>query len=206
MCGIVVCKNQACYDNTVNTADKRSVLGREFFERDTHIVARELLGMTLVRRYRGTERRAMITETESYDGPEDKASHASRGKTARNAPMFGEAGQWYVYLCYGVHEMLNIVTGPEGYPAAVLIRGIAGYDGPGKLTKVLDIGRSLNGKIAGEESGLWIEKGDFVPGHAVLRLPRIGVAYAGAEWAGKLYRFRLVSDESASLHSAHDTK
>ena len=88
----------------------------------------------------------MITEVEAYDGFADRASHAARGKTPRNAPMWGKAGAWYVYFVYGVHEMLNIVTREEEYPAAVLIRGVEGISGPGRLTKKLAIGRALNGK------------------------------------------------------------
>ena len=99
------------------------VLPPSFFRRPTVRVAQSLLGTYLVHRVKGKIIVAMITDVEAYDGPLDKASHAHKGVTKRNAPMFGEAGQWYVYLCYGVHEMLNIVTGPKGYPAAVLIRG-----------------------------------------------------------------------------------
>ncbi len=171
---------------------RRRILKQEFFDRDTLVVARELVGKFLVRRYRGKEIALMITETEAYDGPDDNASHASRGKTERNVPMFGTAGRWYVYLCYGVHEMLNIVTGDEGYPAAVLIRGGERYDGPGKVTKALHVGRILNTKEAVEKTGLWIEdRGVIIPTKAIVALPRIGVAYAGDDWAKRPYRFHL---------------
>lgn len=111
---------------------KRCVLQHKFFDRSTIRVARELLGKFLVRRYRGygsacspqEEIAAMITEVEAYDGFRDKASHASRGKTLRNTPMFGPAGNWYVYFTYGMHWMLNMVTRERGYPAAILIRGV----------------------------------------------------------------------------------
>lgn len=86
------------------------ILEQEFFDQDTLVVAQKLLGKFLVRHYRGKDMRLMIVETEAYDGPDDKASHASRGKTPRNAPIFGSPGMWYVYLCYGMHEMLNVVT------------------------------------------------------------------------------------------------
>jgi DNA-3-methyladenine glycosylase len=103
---------------------------------------------------------AMITEVEAYDGPHDRQAMHIAGKK-RNEPMFGEAGVWYVYLCYGVHEMLNIVTGPKEYPAAVLIRGVlqqaVHLNGPGKVTKTLKIGRTFNNKKAARASGLWIE-------------------------------------------------
>lgn len=133
----------------------------------------------------------MITETEAYDGPDDKASHAHRGKTARNEVMFREAGFWYVYLVYGMHHMLNIVTGKKEYPAAVLIRGAGEYDGPGKLAKALRINRQQNGKKAGRLGGLWIEdRGVSISKRRIQKTPRIGVAYA-EEWAKKPYRFVL---------------
>ncbi|MBI2046463.1 MAG: DNA-3-methyladenine glycosylase [Parcubacteria group bacterium] len=167
----------------------RRVLNEKFFCRDTRVVARELLGKFLVRRVGKKEKALMITETEAYDGPDDKASHAHRGKTARNAVMFGKAGRFYVYLVYGVHQMLNIVTDKNGYPAAVLIRSAGEYDGPGKLSKILRINRQLNEKKAMRTSGLWIEdRGMIIPKKEIKKTPRIGVAYAG-EWAKKPYRF-----------------
>lgn len=167
------------------------ILDDSFFCRDTRVVARELLGKFLVRRIGKKEIALMITETEAYDGPDDKASHAHRGKTARNEVMFREAGFWYVYLVYGMHHMLNIVTGEKEYPAAALIRGAGEYDGPGKLAKALRISRQLNGKKALQPSGLWIEdRGVVIPKRQIQKAPRIGVAYA-EEWAGKPYRFFL---------------
>ncbi|OGF82130.1 hypothetical protein A2924_00380 [Candidatus Giovannonibacteria bacterium RIFCSPLOWO2_01_FULL_44_16] len=114
----------------------RKVLNGKFFERPALKVAEELLGKYLCRQIPGspTSRGSrtskiclMITEVEAYVGPEDKASHASRGRTPRNGPMFGRAGQWYVYFTYGIHWMLNVVTGPKDFPAAVLIRGVLGH-------------------------------------------------------------------------------
>lgn len=132
----------------------------------------------------------MIIETEAYDGFEDKASHASRGETPRNKVMFGEAGVWYVYFVYGMHHMLNIVTGAKGYPSAVLIRGVEGISGPARLTKALGIDRAMNEQKAERKSGLWIEdRGVIVPKNRIERTPRIGVAYAGEEWAEKPWRF-----------------
>src|SRR5688572_15681769 len=98
-------------------------LPRKFYARDTHIVARELLGKLLVREYRGKKVIARITETEAYVGEDDLASHARFGKTQRNAIMYGEAGHAYVYFIYGMYDMLNIVTEAKDFPAAVLIRG-----------------------------------------------------------------------------------
>lgn len=150
------------------------------------MVAENLLGKFLVR----DGRTFMITEVEAYDGFEDKASHASRGETPRNKVMFGEAGVWYVYFVYGMHHMLNIVTGAEGYPAAVLIRGIEGISGPARLTKSLGIDWQMNEQKAIHASGLWIEdRGIIIPKNRIERTPRIGVAYAGEEWAGKPWRF-----------------
>jgi len=159
---------------------------------DTVVIARGLLGCRLVARGPDGRRALRITEVEAYDGPDDRASHASRGRTPRNAVMFGPAGVWYVYLCYGVHEMLNLVTGPEGYPAAVLIRGLEGIEGPGRLTRALGIDRRFNLRPARRETGLWIEAGDGpVDERDIVATPRIGVDYAGPEWAAKPWRFVL---------------
>jgi DNA-3-methyladenine glycosylase len=133
------------------------IISLSFYDRPTVDVARSLLGKFLVREIDGERIEGMITETEAYDGFEDKASHASRGITERNKPMFGPAGHWYVYLVYGMHWMLNVVTGKEKYPAAVLIRGIKGVSGPARLTKYFKIGKSFNSLSVSEESGLWIE-------------------------------------------------
>ncbi|MFA5264858.1 MAG: DNA-3-methyladenine glycosylase [Opitutaceae bacterium] len=160
-------------------------------EEDTVALARWLLGKALVaRRGDGLLSRRAIAETEAYHGFDDKASHASRGRTPRNEPMFAAGGVWYVYLCYGVHEMLNIATGPEGFPAAILIRGLEDLSGPGRLTNALDIDRRFNAKPAGIATGLWIEDdGIAVPRRAIRALPRIGVAYAGPVWSVKPWRF-----------------
>ncbi len=170
----------------------RKVLSREFFDRPTLEVAKDLLGKFLVRR-RGRKTEAyMITEVEAYDGFRDKASHAHRGRTARNAVMFGPAGHWYVYFTYGMHWMLNIVTGPKDYPAAVLIRGVDGISGPAKITKAFVVGRGLNNRTSSVKTGLWIEnRGVRVGKKLIKRTGRVGVAYAGRYWAGRKYRFAL---------------
>ncbi|MDP3975165.1 MAG: DNA-3-methyladenine glycosylase [Candidatus Jorgensenbacteria bacterium] len=188
------------------------VLKKKFFDQPTLEVAQNLLGKYLVRRVAPTRGRsgsrlvaAIITEVEAYDGPRDKASHASRGLTKRNAPMFGPPGYWYVYFTYGMHWMLNIVTGREGCPAAVLIRGVKLegavtrhsaeiIDGPAKITKLFRIGKGFNNKKAGRRTGLWIEdRGIHVPRSHIKRSPRIGVNYAGSVWTRKKYRFVLHS-------------
>ena len=170
----------------------RKILTKIFFERPALAVALELLGKFLCRKTslrRRTSKCFMITETETYDGFKDKASHAHHGKTTRNAPMFGEAGHWYVYFTYGMHWMLNIVTGPENYPAAILIRGVEGADGPARLTKKLKIGKQFNNKPASSRTGLWIEDhGVKIKKSQIKRAPRVGVDYAG-DWANKKYRF-----------------
>ncbi len=180
----------------------RKILRKSFFARPTLIVARELIGKFLVRKTGKREAAVMITETEAYDGHKDRASHASRGETLRNKPMFGEPGRFYVYFVYGMHEMLNIVTGPKGYPAAVLIRGTVGTAGPGKLTKFLKITRSLNSKVAKPESGLWFEdRGVKINKKDIRQTPRVGVAYAGAVWSKKRYRFLLKSKHANKKQS-----
>jgi len=152
--------------------------------------ARSLLGKVLVRTRGGRESAHVITEVEAYIGEEDLACHASRGRTTRTAVMYGPSGHWYVYLVYGMHEMLNLVTGPEGWPSAILIRGVAGVSGPGRVTSALAIGRSLNGMPATRSTGLHIEdRGIRVPERLVARTPRIGVDYAGPVWAAKPWRF-----------------
>ncbi|OGG39122.1 hypothetical protein A3I34_02820 [Candidatus Jorgensenbacteria bacterium RIFCSPLOWO2_02_FULL_45_12] len=172
-------------------------LSESFFNRDTLVVAKELLGKTLARKICGKEIRAIITETEAYDGLKDKASHASRGKTARNEPMFGRSGRWYVYFTYGMHWMLNVVTREAGYPAAVLIRGVVcedgqNLDGPAKLTKFLKINKAMNGKAAVPASGLWVEDDGLKIGDRhIIKSPRVGVDYAGRAWAWKRWNFRL---------------
>lgn len=165
-------------------------LDPEFFARPVREVAPDLLGKFLVSK----KRSGIITEVEAYDGPHDLASHGRFGVTERTKVMFGPAGNWYVYLCYGVHWMLNVVTGDEGYPAAVLIRGAGEWNGPGKVTKAFGIAHAMNGKRISETSGLWIEdRGVTVRSDDIECMPRIGVDYAGA-WADKRWRFVLKGD------------
>jgi DNA-3-methyladenine glycosylase len=176
--------------------DTSGMVTKDFFERHTVVVAKKLIGSYLVRR-RGTKKyRYRIIETEAYLGEEDLASHARFGKTARSEIMFGHPGVFYVYLIYGMHWMLNVVTESHGHAGAVLIRGIETMDGekilgPGKITRLLQINKSLNGKTAASENGVWFEKShtNILPKH-ILCTKRIGVEYAG-EWASKKYRFLL---------------
>lgn len=168
-------------------------LGRTFFERNSFVVAEELIGCFLCRRFSDeTIIRHTISELEVYDGFEDRASHAFKGPTKRNRVMFGSAGRLYIYLCYGMHWMLNITTEREDYPAAILIRALANCSGPGRLTKMLSINGHYNNKSLGRQTGLWIETRQ-IQNPSVKRSPRIGIAYAGNIWAKKPYRFTLDS-------------
>ncbi|MBX4192539.1 DNA-3-methyladenine glycosylase [Candidatus Parcubacteria bacterium] len=173
------------------------ILGYQFFDRPTLTVAKDLIGKFLVRKIGNKEIALMITETEAYDGLYDLACHARSGKTKRNYPMFGEAGRAYVYFTYGMHWMLNLVTGKKDYPAGVLIRGLQGstlkLNGPAKLTKFLKIDVKLNNLKLGKGSGLWVEdRGVKIPTSKIKRTPRIGVAYAGS-YAKKPWRFVYLS-------------
>jgi DNA-3-methyladenine glycosylase len=163
-----------------------------FFDRPTVRVARDLIGCHLVRERNGAIERYMIVETEAYDGPADLACHAAKGRTKRTEVLFGKPGHFYVYFVYGMHWLLNVVTGPEGYPSGVLIRGVEGTSGPARLTKKLGITGLLHGKKSSNESGLWIEIPDKkIPSNKIMRTPRIGIDYAGPIWSQKKYRFIL---------------
>lgn len=167
------------------------VLNKKFFNRSTLQVAQDLLGKQLCRRLEsGKIIRARITETEAYDGLEDKASHAHKGATTRNVVMFGPPGRSYIYLCYGVHWLLNITTREKGYPAAVLIRGVEGVSGPGRLTRHFHLDSQFNGQLMTRVGGLWVEDDGFEldPGCIDAR-PRVGVEYAGPEWSNMPWRF-----------------
>lgn len=155
------------------------------------MLSRWLLGKYLVRRWPdGREEARMIVETEAYCGESDLACHARAGRTKRTEVMYGEGGAWYVYLCYGIHEMLNLVVGPRDWPEAILIRGVEGAVGPGRVTKTLGIDRQLNATAADPTSGLWLEdRGVRVPRGGVKITPRIGVDYAGPIWSTKHWRF-----------------
>ncbi len=176
--------------------DEGEVLAPEFYERDPLDVARDLLGAVLVRvAPDGTVRAGRIVETEAYRGEEDQACHARAGRTKRTETMYGPPGRAYVYLIYGMYDMLNTTAWPQGQPAAVLIRAIeplVGLDGarthgPGRLTRALGItAREHNGApLQGPE--LYILRGRPVAERDVARGPRIGVAYAG-EWAQRPWR------------------
>jgi DNA-3-methyladenine glycosylase len=172
-----------------------SVLPQSFFARDALTVAKELIGCVLVREHNGVREAAIITETEAYVGPHDLACHAARGRTPRTEVMFGPPGNWYVYFVYGMHWMLNVVTNEDGYPAAVLIRGVTGTNGPGRVARRFRIDKTLYGLPAARSAGLWVEEPAApVDASHILTTPRIGVDYAGA-WADEPLRFVLASEE-----------
>ncbi len=167
------------------------ILPADFFQRPAAVVARQLLGKWLVSRVGEVIIEAQINEVEAYVGPHDLACHARVGKTPRNAAMFGPAGQWYVYFIYGMYWMLNIVTGPLDYPAAVLIRGAGGWNGPGKLTRAMNIDRRLDSQPAVPGAGLWLEdRGHRARRGQIVAGPRVGIDYAGL-WKDKPLRFVL---------------
>ena len=172
-------------------------LGPSFFDREAEHVARDLIGCHLARRRGRRLFKHLITETEAYVGPHDLACHAARGRTNRTEPMFGPPGTLYVYLVYGLHWMLNVVTGPVDYPAAVLIRSIRNTVGPGRLTKALGVTGALNGRTAGMRCGLWFMTGNHRASLQIICTPRIGVNYAGPIWSAKPLRFVSRLDDSS---------
>ncbi|MBK9307815.1 MAG: DNA-3-methyladenine glycosylase [Nitrospira sp.] len=172
------------------------ILTRTFFDRPTLTVARSLIGKYVVRENGKGLLLGKIIEVEAYIGTEDKACHASKGRTTRTEVLFGPPGIAYVYLIYGMYDMLNVVTERAELPAAVLIRAIEVegrlIDGPGKLCRELEIDRSLHRLDLTQGQSLWFEdRGSRVPSKQVGTFPRIGVDYAGA-WAKKPWRFRLM--------------
>lgn len=164
-------------------------LGKEFFHRDCLTVARELVGKVLVHNTPEGRLRLRITETEGYCGEADTACHAHKGRTRRTEVLYAEAGTVYVYLCYGIHELMNIVTGEEGRPEAVLIRACEGAPGPGRLTKALGITREFNRQSIVENEALWVE--DDGCACEVRTAPRVGIGYASEEDQRRPWRFIL---------------
>ena len=154
-----------------------------FFHRPCPEVARDLVGKVLV----CSGKRLRISETEAYFSEADTACHASKGRTKRTEVMYMEAGTVYVYLCYGIHWMLNIVTGEKDHPEAVLIRACLEAPGPGRLTKALGITGDMNRSSVLTSPDLWVEDDGFRPG--CTEAPRIGIGYASEEDQARLWRF-----------------
>jgi len=187
------------------------ILTPAFYERDVVQVARELLGMRLVRLIDGRRVGGTIVEAEAYRGEEDLACHARAGRTRRTEVMYGRAGRAYVYFTYGMHWMLNCVCGPENFPAAVLVRAIdptegleqiaqrrAGRareiwtDGPAKLAQALAIDGRFNGAdLCAAGDALWIEAGVKVLDQDVTIGPRVGIDSVPEPWLSKPWRFKV---------------
>ncbi len=164
-------------------------LEKDFYNLDAVTAAPLLLGKFLCRKIDNKIIKSKITETECYFGEEDTACHASKGKTNRTKILYERGGKTYVYLCYGIHHLLNIVTGAEHMPQAVLIRGIEGHGGPGKLTKYLKIDKNLNGENLITSDKIWIEDGGLIYDYTAS--PRIGIDYATEEYRNKPWRFLI---------------
>ena len=156
----------------------------DFFHRPCLQVAQDLVGKVLV----CNGQRLRISETEAYCGEKDTACHAHKGRTKRTDVMYGRAGHAYIYLCYGIHWLLNIVTGEENAPEAVLIRACVEADGPGKLTKKLGITGALNRQSL-EGDALWVE--DDGLSCTVTTDKRVGIGYAAQEDQDRLWRFMI---------------
>ncbi|MBI4587185.1 MAG: DNA-3-methyladenine glycosylase [Planctomycetes bacterium] len=191
-------------------AESTDRLPRSFYERPTLLVARELIGRLLVRVHQGRRLSGMIVEAEAYIGGGDSACHASRGRTRRNAVMFGAPGHAYVYFTYGIHWMLNVVTEREDFPAAVLIRALEPVEGveamrerrrgrqdreltsgPAKLCAALSIDRALNGADVVEGEELFLESyRNFSPAQ-LERGVRVGIDYARPRDRKAPWRFWL---------------
>jgi len=164
-------------------------LDENFYRQDVIIVAKGLLGATLVRQFDdGQKLHLTITDVEVYKGEEDLACHASKGRTLRTEVMYQPGGKVYVYLIYGMYWLLNIVTGPDDHPQAVLIRGTREVSGPGRIGKVLQLDKSFYGEDLSTSNRLWIEPSDTKI-TKIIESPRIGVDYAGSYWSEVNWRF-----------------
>jgi DNA-3-methyladenine glycosylase len=188
----------------------RTRLTRASFNLPTLRVSRDLLGKFIVRRHRGRQLAAMITEVEAYKGPRDRAAHTFGGRrTARVEPLYADGGTAYVYLVYGMHWLLNFSTAGAGTPEGVLIRGVLTADGaapalisgPGRVTAYLRIDRRLDHVDATQSTDMWLEdRGIRLPARRIMAGPRVGIDYAGAYWAARHWRFWI--DSPADLSDA----
>lgn len=177
------------------------ITDRGFFTRAAVEAAPALLGKIICRRTAsGKILRARITETECYMGQEDSASHAYRGKTERNKIFFEEGGKAYVYLCYGIHEILNITCGKKDEPSAVMLRSIAFEQptglskhivGPGLVGRALNVTRKEYGEDLISSKNIWLEDDGFIP-PIIETLKRVGIKYAHPNDQDRLWRFRIM--------------
>lgn len=162
----------------------------DFYTKDCLEVAPLLLGKLLVRRFSNGEiKKYRITETEAYRGEEDTACHAKSGKTNRTKVMYEKGGLTYIYLCYGLHYLLNVVTGISNEPQAVLIRGVEGFNGPARLTKALEIDKSLAEIDLTSSENLWIEDDGYKAEYSTHK--RVGIDYATEPYKSIEWRFLL---------------
>ncbi|MDO4816280.1 MAG: DNA-3-methyladenine glycosylase [Bacillota bacterium] len=166
------------------------MIDREFFRQDAVKLAPSLVGKLLVRRFPdGSVKKLRITETEAYTGTDDTACHAHKGKTPRSEMLWHDGGTIYVYLCYGMHNLINIVSGAEDDPQAVLIRCCEGAEGPGRLTKALGIDRRYNGLDIMSCDDLWLE--DDGAEVDIILDTRVGIAYAEEKDRNALLRYKM---------------
>ncbi|MBE6737136.1 MAG: DNA-3-methyladenine glycosylase [Ruminococcaceae bacterium] len=165
-------------------------LNPDYFKLPATELAPLLLGKLLCVSKDGVVSVLRITETEAYFGEEDTACHAHKGRTPRTEILYSAGGRVYVYLCYGIHSLMNIISGEEGHPEGVLIRGVEGYNGPGKLTKHLGIDRTFNNLNVIDSDVIWISDDGYVP-KKILTSARIGIDYASEEFRYKPWRFYI---------------
>lgn len=211
--GIFSVKSRGFLSGTIGAMPDETCLPSRFYNRDVILVARELLGMTLVRAANGNRQEGIIIETEAYKGEDDLACHARCGKTARNAVMYGLPGRAYVYFTYGMHWMLNCVSQEVDSPAAVLIRAVhpthgldeiaarrsghprSGWaNGPAKLCQAFCIDGELNGADLTDPDGpLFILKTSPPSAARIAASPRIGIKYAPEPWLSIPWRFFIDS-------------
>jgi DNA-3-methyladenine glycosylase len=180
-------------------------LPRQFYDRDTIIVAKELLGKFLVHTSNGIERVGRIVETEAYLGEHDLAAHSSKGKTERTKIMFGPPGHAYVYFIYGMYFCMNVVTEREGHASAVLLRAIEPVKnlegktcGPGLLCRAMKIDKKLNGHDLLSDN-FFIAAPTKLEIFKTIKRPRIGVDYA-KHWAKRHLRFYIKGNPHVSRH------
>ncbi len=194
----------------------RTLLPREFYARPALQVARELLGMRLVRLDQGRRLAGRILETEAYSGEDDQGCHCRHGRTPRTQVMYEQAGHAYIYFTYGMHWMLNFVVEREGFPAAVLIRAmlpeegleiiaerrgaqapVRWTDGPGKICQALQIDKSLNGAdLCNRAAGLFVELDEAIPDDRVTIGPRVGLNKTPEPWKSIPWRFLVANHKS----------
>lgn len=167
------------------------ILDEFYFARPATELAQDLLGKLLCVRQGDTVIRRRITETECYFGEEDTACHAHKGRTPRTDTLYQKGGITYVYLCYGIHSLLNLVTGAQDHPEAVLIRGIEGASGPGRVTKALGLTTAQNRIPLCPQFGIWVE-GDGTPPPPFEALPRVGIDYAQKEDRERPWRYLVL--------------